>query len=194
MYVVFTSGSIGVPKDVQMLHSNIASAFFHQRESVGFDTFSRVLDSALHVFDLSCFNALFTFASGSCLCIPSTDDFTNNMAQTITFFQVTHTFLTPSMARLLKPDTVSTLQCLFLGREPLKARDFATWHKSVCLKNLHDPPECTPATTSFDMTDSKLVVAIGKPLGTNACTVDEEGTSLADVGTVGELWQFVAVS
>lgn len=189
LYVNFTSGSTGTPKGVIITHSNYSSAIRYQQEAHGFKPTSRVYDFASYAFDVSWSNLLHTLAIGACLCIPSDEDRTNNLVESIDALRATHVDVTPSIARILPDSTMCKIETLVLGGEKLPVEHAQRWSASVNLKNPYGPSECTPtATITTIRPDEKFDGSIGKGLGLNTWVVDvENGDSLVPVGTIGEL-------
>lgn len=71
LYVVFTSGTTGVPKAAMIQNSNICSYVNAMRKLQNLDHKSRILAWASYSFDVSLANIFLSFLTGSCLCIPS---------------------------------------------------------------------------------------------------------------------------
>ena len=71
LYIVFTSGSTGIPKGVRISHSNFSSALRYQNGAHNFGPGARIYDFASYAFDVSWSNVLGSLECGACLCIPS---------------------------------------------------------------------------------------------------------------------------
>lgn len=143
-YVAFTSGSTGNSKGCVISHQNLCSGLHHQVSRLGYSTASRVLDFASYSFDLSIHNLFATWAAGGCLCVPSDADRTENPGNCITRLEANFVHLTPTVARLLKPETVPTLETLVLVGEMVTDRDSRIWWGRLPhLINAYGPTECT---------------------------------------------------
>lgn len=71
LYIVFTSGSTGIPKGVRISHSNFSTALRYQKGAHNFGPGTRIYDFASYAFDVSWSNLLGTLECGACLCIPT---------------------------------------------------------------------------------------------------------------------------
>ncbi|KAH8659922.1 non-ribosomal peptide synthetase [Xylariales sp. PMI_506] len=188
LYVVFTSGSTGIPKGVIITHQNFCSAIVYQRDAQGFCKDSRVLDFASYTFDAAWSNLLFTLTAGGCLCIPSQTERENDIAGCLDKYRITLVDLTPSVARSVEPrSALSKLSTLLLGGEAVMPTDAQLAGAKTPIKNIYGPAECTPTSTIAHLsgTDS---VTMGR--GAGLCTWVVEPTNpqvLTPIGAVGEL-------
>ncbi|KAF7181472.1 hypothetical protein CNMCM7691_000690 [Aspergillus felis] len=190
MYLVFTSGSTGVPKGVIVSHGCFASSTLAYRAEINLDPNSRLLQFSSFAFDV-CFAEIFgTLMAGACLCIPSDADRMNDIHHAMRKLHVTHAFFTPSYARLVKPDQVPSLRVVMLVGEPVKASDVEHWAPHVRLVNGYGPSECAPisATQHIDGSADIQPQDIGYPRGCVAWVCDpQDHDILLPVGAVGEL-------
>ncbi|KAK2601955.1 hypothetical protein QQS21_004468 [Conoideocrella luteorostrata] len=192
LYIVFTSGTTGVPKGVTITHSNFSSAIRHQHVAMGRGISSRVSDFASYAFDASWNNSLHTLANGGCLCIPSDAARTNGLAEHIEEQRVNDIDITPSVAATLPFETLKRLKTMLVGGEGLSDDYAALWKGITALKNVYGPAECTPTATIWDVGAQDMPPnCLGRGIGLNTWVVqgdNSEVTQLAPIGTVGELW------
>lgn len=188
LYVVFTSGTTGVPKGVMVTHKAFASAIHHQAERLQFNSSARVFDYASYAFDVSINNMLMTLATGGCLCVPSDTARKDDLMQAIVASRANLVHLTPTVSRLLNPKALPDLKTLVLGGEALGQEEAARW-PNLRLINTYGPAECTPTSTISDHgSEPEQLVRIGKGAGTVTWVVDvNDDTRLAPLGVVGEL-------
>ena len=188
-FVLFTSGSTGTPKGIVIEHGSFCTSSRAHGTQWHIGPGTRVLQFAAHTFDVSNADVFTTITRGGCVCIPSDHDRSNNLAGVITSMNVNWTFLTPTVARLLKPSEVPSLQTLVLGGEASTTDNIQTWARDVELIICYGPAECsiycagsTPAQLSSS--PSNVGHAIGASLW---ITEVSDHNKLTPIGCVGEL-------
>ncbi|KAL4745527.1 hypothetical protein BDW72DRAFT_211276 [Aspergillus terricola var. indicus] len=122
VYVVFTSGSTGSPKGIQVEHRALCTAAQHLATPMHIDSSTRHLNFAAFTFDLSYGDIFVTLAQGACA---------------IVRMEVNSACLVPSVARILRPDDVPRLQTLSLGGEALVQENLAIWAPRIALNNMY---------------------------------------------------------
>jgi amino acid adenylation domain-containing protein len=197
-YLMFTSGSTGVPKAVLVTRHNLytylegAIELFHPTPA---DRFAQVNN---YTFDLSMHDIFVAWATGgSVYALPDTAPFRMPALlreHRLTFWlSVPTTGLSLANLALLRPDSLPDLRCSLFCGEPLPSRLAAAWHVAAPnsrIFNIYGPTECTIAVTAFEWLPDMLlpeVVPIGTPYpGQQVCVVDQH---LREVpfGQVGEL-------
>ncbi|KAI0123358.1 hypothetical protein BJ170DRAFT_660160 [Xylariales sp. AK1849] len=198
LYIVFTSGSTGLPKGATVTHTNFCSAIRHQQQQLGVETSSRVLDYTSYAFDVAWSNILHTLTAGGCLCVPSEDDRTSDVVGSINRLRANVVPITPTVARLIDPAALQGVKkFMFLG-EALKAADVTRWEGSgVEIYNYYGPSECSvvSAVEKVDLSQMSKPSCkpsdpgIGVAVGALAWIVQPHAPDrLAAIGTVGELW------
>ncbi|KAH7074756.1 hypothetical protein BKA63DRAFT_596436 [Paraphoma chrysanthemicola] len=189
LYVIFTSGSTGKPKGCEIENRAFLSGSVRHAERADIDHTARILQLASYTFDVSMLEILTALIHGSCICTPDMALMANGPAHIINEYDITWTFMTPSLVKLMAPSMVPTLKTLALGGEPLSKIDVETWAGHVQLINGYGPSECSVAATgNTEMTADTDPANIGFPVGGICWIVDaDDHDVLLPPGEVGEL-------
>lgn len=201
-YLLYTSGSTGAPKGVQVSHSNIL-AFLRSMSSIyklepGFRA-SQTFDLS---FDPSVSDMFFTWANGGVLCVlPESElilPFDYIRREKITFWNSVPT-IASLMAKMgyLTPGCFPDLQySMFCGEQfPKHVADM--WRQAApqsTIENLYGPTEATIYISRHAYTRDEVnqsfrnsIIPIGQPFIDHACAlIDENGKCVAN-GEVGEI-------
>jgi amino acid adenylation domain-containing protein len=202
VYLLFTSGSTGIPKGVMVSHRNVTnfvSVMINRYEITEQDRFSQTFDMT---FDLSAFDMFMAWERGACVCCPTK----KTMLNPSRFIQDAHLtvwFSVPSVAgimhrlRMLKPNLYPELRWSLFCGEALPKEVAEAWADAApnsILENLYGPTELTIACTVYRWDRGKSrnecmfgLVPIGSPnAGMEALVVDETLTEVP-LGAEGEL-------
>ncbi|MDW6003285.1 non-ribosomal peptide synthetase [Vibrio mangrovi] len=196
-YLVYTSGSTGQPKGVQVTHRNLLSyvdALF-DRVSLGpkvsMTTFSTV------AADLGFTCVLGALCSGRALRLlpPGYYFDPEALAETLAQQPVDVLKIAPSHLKALlavaQPERLLPKTCLIVGGESLDAALLAQLRSlapAMRIVNHYGPTETTIGCTATQIHSADDLGSIGTPLANNlAYVVDDSGLVVAD-GIAGELW------
>ena len=188
-YIIYTSGSTGQPKGVMINHSGCAAAMqsiidFEQRHSKPF----KHLQFSNYIFDASIYDIFATLHSGGTLCLASSDRLLSDLAGVINEMDVNHVFMTPTVARLLDPKTVPTLESMVVGGEPLTPDIVATWASRITLINAYGPTEASVMVTMKNVSANMSTGNIGTAFpSVGAVILEQDGLRPVPYGAVGEL-------
>ena len=201
-YLLFTSGSTGVPKGVVVSHANVRAFLDAAAQRYDIEESDRFSQTFNLTFDLSAFDMFFAWEHGACVCCP-TEKSLLNPADFIRRSRLTVWFSVPSiglfMRRLgvLKPAAFPTLRwSLFCGEAlPVElARQWAQAAPNSTVENLYGPTEATIACTAYRWDAQRSarevergVVPIGEAMGEMATLVVDDQLHEVRPGEVGEL-------
>lgn len=202
-YLLFTSGSTGKPKGVQVSHLAAACSISSHATAIPLPGNSagdfRWFQFASPSFDPSLMEIFVTLSSGGTLCSADRRLTLANLEATINEARATIMMATPSLASLLRPERLNTLEALWSMGEKLNRTVIDNFSQSPSsnglpprtLVNAYGPTEgainCTFVSPfERDMRGS----IIGEPLPTCAMLVlspDSQDPVPVPTGTVGEL-------
>jgi amino acid adenylation domain-containing protein len=200
-YLLFTSGSTGVPKGVAVSQSNVVAYMEYAAKRFGFHAGDRCSQNFDLTFDLSVHDLFTCWDAGATLC-PYAEQ-TLTPATLVDEKGLTCWFSVPSVAMfsskvgLLEPGAFPTLRWSLFCGEALSASLAEAWQKAAnnsILENLYGPTEATIAITRYrwDSATSPAecvrgLVPIGWPFDDQQVCAVNENLELVTPGESGEL-------
>lgn len=197
-YILFTSGSTGEPKGVEIEHRAAVNLVCAARELLGFGPADRYLATATIGFDISVAELFVPLVSGGSLLLRDRKTWLNprGLVEDVKRHGVTVIQCGPSVWSVLlaeAPDLPRVRIAITTGEPvpPALARRLLAMGENVW--NLYGPTETTVWSTAHRLTpdmagDSPISASIGLPIAnTTVSIVDEDGVPVPD-GAEGELW------
>ena len=196
-YIMYTSGSTGIPKAVTIQHYNVLNFVKSMQERLHYTPSSdnKVLSVTTVCFDIFVFELFPTLLSGLTLVIA--DELESRspklLSNIIQKHKITKILTTPSRIELLLSDSsylksLSTIKEFVLGGEPLpitllhKLQE----HTQAKIFNLYGPTETTVYSTFKEVTHSSHIT-IGKPINNTQIYILNENQHLQPIGLIGEI-------
>jgi amino acid adenylation domain-containing protein len=197
-YVMYTSGSTGLPKGSGITQRNVLQVITkcHFLELQGGEVMALAANSSFDGATFEIWNALLT--GGRLVCIANEVLLDARRLRTeIQTHDIQMMFLTTALFNEFgrrSPETFDGLKQLMFGGEAVNAAAIAAMLKhgsGVRLINLYGPVECTTFGAWFvagEEVGEKTNIPIGRPAAGNQVYVLDQGMNLAPVGMVGELY------
>ncbi|WP_433731580.1 amino acid adenylation domain-containing protein [Nocardia sp. CA-129566] len=193
-YVVFTSGSTGVPKGVAVTHSGIADFVSGWRADRELRRTSRVLHFASPSFDAALMEILIAVSRAGALVVAPTGIYGGGeLAEFLRVQRVTHAFMTPAALASVDPAGLGDLRLVMSGGEEVPADLVSRWASTDVagarkFQVLYGPTEATIVATAMFALQSDDRPTIGAPVpGIQALVLDAR-LQPVPVGVAGELY------
>ncbi|MDX3660676.1 amino acid adenylation domain-containing protein [Streptomyces sp. ID05-26A] len=189
-YVIFTSGTTGNPKGVEVPHSALAHFCAEINRAYRIGPGDRVLGFARPSFDVSVFEVFATLAAGATLCLPDLDTRRDPalLGEFLRAERITVAELPPALMPQLDPD-LPDLRLVSVGGEAFRGSLVAEWASADReFWNGYGPTETTVAVTLKRCEGEwKVNPPIGRPMrGYRAHVVDAMMRAVPR-GAAGEL-------
>ncbi|MGW1712035.1 amino acid adenylation domain-containing protein [Streptomyces sp. NPDC002156] len=201
-YVIFTSGTTGRPKGVQINHEAIVNRLWWMRDRYRIGASDRVLLKTPFTFDVSVWEFFLPLVTGAVVVVAQEGGHKDPqyLLEVIDRRAVTVTHFVPSMLQAFltsDPDrtSVGSLRRVFCSGEALPVSPAAgavALFENAELHNLYGPTEAAVDVTAHPVVQAELVDAVGVPIGVPVAntTVRVLDTWLrpVPVGVAGELY------
>ena len=192
-YVLYTSGSTGQPKGVEIPHSAVVNFLWSMAKRPGLKPNDSVLAITTLSFDISVLELYLPLIVGARVVLASRSQAADGawLASNIAALGVTVVQATPATYRLLLAAgwTGSKQLKLLCGGEALP-RDLAQalLERSGELWNVYGPTETTVWSTVEPITALDGPITIGRPLDNTQVYILDDLCELMPIGVPGELW------
>ncbi|MGW4355670.1 amino acid adenylation domain-containing protein [Nocardia sp. NPDC004582] len=188
-YVVFTSGSTGVPKGVTVTHAGLAGLAEAIVSAYGVDPDSRVLQCLNPSFDAAVLEWLMAFAAGATLVVAEPDPVLGaELAGLVRDYGVTQVCSTPAVLSTLEADALDGVRAVSSGGEPTPPDIVARFGPGRDLLNSYGPSEATVAVTYTGGLVAGVEAGLGDPIPGAGMLVLDRWLRPVPIGVAGELY------
>nr|Q52US9.1 RecName: Full=Nonribosomal peptide synthase fso1; AltName: Full=Ferrichrome A biosynthesis cluster protein fso1; AltName: Full=Ferrichrome A synthetase [Omphalotus olearius]AAX49356.1 putative peptide synthetase [Omphalotus olearius] len=189
-YLIWTSGTTGLPKGVPIEHKAAVQSLKVLQREIPHNTAVRCLNFSAYTFDVSVLDVFYALGSAcGTLCSSRKEILVGKFAEAVNAFEATQAFLTPAFMTQSSLDECRTLESLISIGEKLPDTVADKWCRpGTASLNTYGPAESTIIATyrRFTPNDSTKAHNVGLPIQTVSCFAMKEGR-IVPRGAVGEL-------
>ncbi|MFA0960205.1 amino acid adenylation domain-containing protein [Roseivirga sp. BDSF3-8] len=191
-YIVYTSGSTGLPKGVMVEHHAIYNHIVHHRKEFDISKDENLLLFSNFIFDASVEQMFLSLTSGCTLEVASVEDiqdierFTGLLRER----EISHLHATPSFLANVPLMDYPGLKRVRVGGERCPLELATAWGAKYTFINKYGPTETTVAPLGHhynQSTDYTSSLPIGKPISNTTAYILDEDLNLMPVLATGEL-------
>lgn len=198
-YLMYTSGSTGMPKGVPILHAGVAHDLQFLVRRLGLGEGDRVLQLTSFSFDPAVRDQFATLASGACAVLPDETTVTHpgRILALMAEQRVSHILsLVPTLLRalLVEPIPSLSLRVLMLNGERLRGDDLsAVWRAfgdALTVINQYGPTEATMTSATHVASahdEAALTVPLGRSNPNTLIMIMDDRGQLQPQGALGEI-------
>ena len=199
-YLLYTSGSTGVPKGVLVSRGNLCAFIESLSEFIcvhipGVNDLpgkGRYLGLASRAFDVHLAEMFLAWRRGMAAVTASRTVLLDNLEMALRELKITHASFVPSLIdhASLDPGNLPDLRYLGIGGEKISRRVIDTWasHENVALVNAYGPTELSIGCCAAAVTPDSNVRNVGRPFGKTVAHILVPGSTRHTMrGVSGEL-------
>ncbi|MCP5103401.1 MAG: amino acid adenylation domain-containing protein, partial [bacterium] len=194
-YIMYTSGSSGMPKGVLVEHRTIVNTLWWRKDFYGYNPGSVSLQNPPYFFDSSVTDIFTPLLGGARLVLIEENERMDLVAlrKIITLNRVTHFIAVPAFYNVLLEeigDSLSNVKIVCAAGEhfpdQLVKKHFSKL-PGVRITNEYGPTENSVNTTIYELTPDSPKALIGKPIWNVGVTILDRDLCLCPIGVGGEI-------
>lgn len=193
VYILYTSGSTGLPKGVQIRHASLTNTLLSLQESPGITPDDTMLAITTISFDISAVELYLPLITGAKLLLADADTArdAHRLVELAQKHKATIVQATPATWRMVMDCTPDYFPVkVFCGGEAMK-KDLARKLVNKCREvwNMYGPTETTIYSTIKQIDSNSIdLITIGKPIANTRVYVLDENRSPVAIGQEGQLY------
>jgi D-alanine--poly(phosphoribitol) ligase subunit 1 len=180
-FVLFTSGTTGVPNGVEVTHQNVCNLLLTEPGDLGIRPGDRVAQILSIAFDMAAWEILGCLAHGGTLVIRGA-----SIADAVRRADVV--IATPSILAQLPVDEFRHVKVVAVAGEPCPRPLADAWAAFATFYNGCGPTEVTIVNTMQRYTPRSERLTIGAPTPNNTVYILDDELRPLPIGEVGEMW------
>ncbi|KAJ1920276.1 hypothetical protein IWQ60_007037, partial [Tieghemiomyces parasiticus] len=177
-HILYTSGTTGQPKGVQLEHRVMANFVQQSREVIAVEGGMRVMQNMALTFDCCLLEVWVTLCNGATLVLR------NDLLDTLPKVDVL--MATPSVLATLDPTKYPNLCHVITAGEALPRPLAERWSAHCPVTNMYGPTECFVCHTMRYIPGGP--VTIGRPVPNTECYILDRGLRPVPIGVPGEIY------
>lgn len=192
-YLLYTSGSTGLPKGVMVEHRGLANLQAYFRSDLEITPRDRIVQFASSSFDASIWEITMALLLGAALHIatPAIIGDMSRFQQWMQESEVTVATLPPTYAVYLEPKGASALRMLITAGSESNLALLQQWQTHTTYINAYGPTETTVCATAWnsrlEQQPTSSIIPIGKPLPNMQVWIVNDALQPLPAGVAGEL-------
>lgn len=192
LYYLFTSGSTGEPKGVEVTHKNLANFLYSMSQEPGMSENSKLLSLTRFTFDISMLELyLPLLCESTCILTDSKERVDiEKIKEMIVSYGINYLQATPSFWNiLLRSGWIGNKNLVALSGGEAISKDLASdlCKRVKTLWNMYGPTETTVWSTLWKVDRLSSTIQIGKPIGNTSLMILDKNGAIMSKGNVGEI-------